>query len=255
MEAVLADLSVAQRTAFDEFKAALIKDGPPFPDEGPDSWFQNDDRTIFGFLVARDFHVGKALKMIRDSIESRLKWRPHEIHSKDEDVAKQLKGGAWRMAGLSKKGLPVHLIEVRKFHPRDVESMESFTRLLFFEFETGKLLCKQSNWAVERVVLIYDLTNFSMFDQGSPFGVKYTTQLIHVAQDNFPEHLEQIYLWNSPYLFRAFFAIVKPFLNEKVASKIRFVSDATEFDQLIDPSVRYKAYGGLVEEEYPIPER
>jgi hypothetical protein len=65
-----------------------------------------------------------------------------------------------------------------------------------------------------------------MFPDGSPDVPCYRHLLQGVSkldQDYFPEYLGQMYLINTPWIFRSVWAVIKPWLGERTQSKITLV--------------------------------
>jgi hypothetical protein len=79
------------------------------------------------------------------------------------------------------------------------------------------------------------------------------TELIYVAQAQYPERLHKALLINAPYGFQTAWKMIRPLLDEKTASKIQFLSN----DKLVNdisPDVLCVDYGGT-HAEYPLPSK
>jgi hypothetical protein len=250
-----ATLTPTQLTALEEFRTLYANKDHEEKDV-VDTWFHlADDRVLLQFLRARDYDVKKAGVMIDRVIAERSKWRPWEIKATDEDVKRGLlkNGGVWRMMGYTQAGNPIMLVQVKRFIPSEVESVETYTRVLLYELEVVKRMTMEKNYQSERVIVIYDLENYSMFVQGTPTGMKYTNILTDVAQNLFPEFLEKVVLFNAPFVFRAAWAIIRPWLDSKTSSKVQFISDPKVMLTFCDAENLYPCYGGTKLEEWPIP--
>ena len=77
-------------------------------------------------------------------------------------------------------------------------------------------------------------------------------KLIYIAQAQYPERLEKVYLVNVPWGFESAYSLIKPLLDAKTASKVHFCSSNDDLLQDIDADTLSVAYGGN-HDEYPIP--
>lgn len=49
-------------------------------------------------------------------------------------------------------------------------------------------------------------------------------KIFFTLQDGFPIRIKAVNIINEPRIFKGIFAIIKPFLKEKIANRVRFVS-------------------------------
>ena len=56
-------------------------------------------------------------------------------------------------------------------------------------------------------------------------GISYMRHIIKLGQDNYPEMLGNLYIINAPWIFRTFWAIVKPLLTEGTIERIQILGD------------------------------
>jgi hypothetical protein len=74
--------------------------------------------------------------------------------------------------------------------------------------------------AAPYVTFVLDLSGYSSHVLG-PMGI--TQKLINVFQNHFPETLKRAYLLNTPWVFRAVWAVVQAFLDPVVKAKIHML--------------------------------
>jgi len=72
----------------------------------------------------------------------------------------------------------------------------------------------------ERFVLIFDLRAFSMKNMDYQ-GVKV---LVSILQTNYPEVLDRAIIVDSPFIFSACWAIIRPWLDPVTADKVQFTN-------------------------------
>ena len=91
-----------------------------------------------------------------------------------------------------------------------------------------------SEQGLEKIILIMDFTHFSMATT-PPMSVSKHT--LTILQSHYPERVKTIYCFNAPFMFKAFWAMVKPFVDPVTKNKIVFVTGASgmaNFHQYFD---------------------
>ena len=81
----------------------------------------------------------------------------------------------------------------------------------------------RSEQGLEKIILIMDFTKFSMATT-PPMSVSKHT--LTILQSHYPERVKTIYCFNAPFMFKAFWAMVKPFVDPVTKQKIVFVTGA-----------------------------
>ena len=82
--------------------------------------------------------------------------------------------------------------------------------------------------APEQWTVLVDFTGFSLMN--SP-PMKTTMETLRILQNHYPERMGQAILFAPPRLFRATWAIIKPFVDVKTVAKIHFVDATTPHGQ------------------------
>ena len=94
---------------------------------------------------------------------------------------------------------------------------------LVYEIERA-LACTERN-GYEKIVVVLDFLGWKMRHASS---MEVTKMTIHILQDCYVERVKRIYFTNPPAVFRAFFNMVKVFLDPGTKDKIKFVTDTAK---------------------------
>ena len=78
---------------------------------------------------------------------------------------------------------------------------------------------------LEKIIVIQDFTHFSL-TKAPPLSV--STQTLTILQSHYPERFHTFYCFNAPFVFKAFWTIVKPFVSQATKESIVFVSSAAD---------------------------
>lgn len=78
----------------------------------------------------------------------------------------------------------------------------------------------------------------------------FVRHIIGVFQDNCPERLGFLYVCPAPFIFRALWAIIRPWLNKKTQEKVKLVGTCEELKEYISPDQIPKRMGGTDEWEH-----
>ncbi|XP_074643835.1 SEC14-like protein 2 [Tubulanus polymorphus] len=186
-----------------------------------------DDHFLLKWLRARDFDLKKSEKMIRHSMEWRRQIGADTIlddYQIPEVIQKYYTGG---MCGFDNEGCPVWIdpfghIDLKGlcYSARKIDIIKSKvhvieTLLVVMNEQTEKLGKK-----IDQIVLIFDIDQFGMKHLWKP-GVDVFNELITMFEDHYPETLKVSYCINSPSIFPVAYKLVRPFLSDNTAKKIR----------------------------------
>ncbi|XP_049821828.1 alpha-tocopherol transfer protein-like isoform X1 [Aethina tumida] len=96
-------------------------------------------------------------------------------------------------------------------------------------------------------VVIFDMDGLSL-SQTTKFTPAFAKRIVDWLQDSVPVRVKNIHIVNQPYIFKIVFALFKPFLREKLRSRIIFHgSDRKSLHQYMDPSCLPSCYGGTLD--------
>ncbi|XP_014253367.1 alpha-tocopherol transfer protein-like isoform X2 [Cimex lectularius] len=96
-------------------------------------------------------------------------------------------------------------------------------------------------------VVIFDMAGLSL-QQTMQFTPPFAKRIVDWLQDCIPIRVKGIHIINQPYIFNMVFALFKPFLREKLKSRIYFHgTDRKSFHKHVDPSCLPEEYGGTLD--------
>ncbi|GAB4845065.1 hypothetical protein Ancab_038471 [Ancistrocladus abbreviatus] len=204
------------------------------------------DATISRYLQARNWHVKKAVKMLKATLKWRTEYKPEEIRW--EDVAQEADTGKiYRSNCVDKQGRTVLVMRPCK---QNTNSTKGQIKYFVYCMENAILNLAPNQ---EQMVWLIDFKNFNLTN----ISVMVTKETAHVLQEHYPERLGVAILYNPPKFFEQFWTIVKPFLEPKTRKKVKFVypEDANSMkimEELFDMDQLESAFGGNNREGFDI---
>ncbi|XP_043491339.1 alpha-tocopherol transfer protein-like isoform X1 [Polistes fuscatus] len=100
---------------------------------------------------------------------------------------------------------------------------------------------------VAGAIVIFDMDGLSL-PQTWQFTPPFAKRLVELLQDAMPLRVKNLHIINQPYIFNMVFALFKPFLREKLKSRIIFHgTDRKSLHQYIAPSCLPECYGGTLQ--------
>ncbi|KAM0009253.1 putative CRAL-TRIO lipid binding domain, CRAL/TRIO domain, CRAL/TRIO domain superfamily [Helianthus debilis subsp. tardiflorus] len=170
------------------------------------------DQSISRYLRARNWNVKKAEKMLEASLIWRMNYQPEEIRW--EHVAAEAETGKlYRSSFLDKQGRSVLVMRPRC---QNSKSTRAQIKYLVYCMENAIFHLPPEQ---EQMVWLIDFHGFSM----SNISLKTTKETARILQDHYPERLGLAILYNPPKFFEPFWKVVKPFLEPKTTSKVKFI--------------------------------
>lgn len=95
-------------------------------------------------------------------------------------------------------------------------------------------------------VVIFDMDGLSM-QQVWQFTPPFAKRIVDWLQESIPLRIKGLYIVNQPYIFNMVFQLFKPFLKEKLRSRIIFMgSDKDQLHKHISPKCLPECYGGTL---------
>ncbi|KAJ8973506.1 hypothetical protein NQ317_006496 [Molorchus minor] len=96
-------------------------------------------------------------------------------------------------------------------------------------------------------IVIFDMDGLSL-SQTTKFTPSFAKRIVDWLQDSVPLRIKNIHIVNQPYIFKAVFALFKPFLREKLRNRIIFHgSDRKSLQQYISTKCLPECYGGTLD--------
>lgn len=186
------------------------------------SEFRFTDTAILRFYRGRKQLEDKAYNALLSHIEWRQANNVDHIEDDLPKFEKELSAGKFLVQGKNHHGYPIIFIFARK-HDKNNRDIEQMRMNIIYVLEQ---LIKVSRPDEERIVISFDLTGFSY----TCMDYEVVKLLINILQFNYPDILHHALIVNSPFLFSACWAIIRPWLDPVTAAKVLFVSN----DQLTD---------------------
>jgi hypothetical protein len=193
-----------------------------------------DASRLRRFLRARNGDIEAAAALLKGDIE----WRTSQpVPPPPSTFAARLPLKKAYFHGTDKAGMP--LIVVFPGRHRGSEPVEENLALAIYMFE---LAIHSMAPGVERIMIIIDFEGFGMQCLDYPF----LKQAIHVLQNYYPERLGRVCLLDPPWMFRAVWAVVKPWLDERTRDKVQFMSGdyKKQLQAFVEPANVPAKYGG-----------
>lgn len=235
--------SVEQQEKINEVKKSLSLE------RLPDNLFVYcSDASIARHLRARNWHVKKTIKMIKETLKWRYQYKPEEIRW--EDIAQEAETGkTYRMNHLDKYGRTVLVMRPAR---QNTKSTKGQIKYLVYCMENAILNLPAEQ---EQMVWLIDFQGFNM----SHISVKVTKEAADVLQGQYPERLGVAILYNPPKIFESFWTLVKPFLEPKTYRKVKFCysDDANSkkiMEDLFDMDKLESSFGGNAQADFNLNE-
>lgn len=203
------------------------------------------DGCLRRYLVARNWNVEKAKKMLEESLKWRSTYKPEEIRW--HEVAHEGETGKVSRANFHDRfGRTVLIMRPGK---QNTTSAEGNIRHLVYLIENSILNLAEGQ---ESMSWLIDFTGWTLRTQ---VPVRTALEIINVLQSHYPERLAVAFLYNPPRIFEAFWKAVKYFLDPKTSEKVKFVypkkKDSVELMQtFFDMDNLPSEFGGKATLEY-----
>ncbi|XP_041980353.1 alpha-tocopherol transfer protein-like [Aricia agestis] len=207
----------------------------------------DDDEFLLKFLRPTKFYAESAFK----KMQAYYKFRQSHPH-----YCQNLMPSAIRLAfkhstvsilsPRDEDGRRVMVVESgERWDPRQVSLTEVF-RGIQLGLEAAMV---EPRTQVCGVVVIMDMKGLT-FSHIMQFSPMFASALLDWIQDCIPIRLKAVHIVNQPYIFRVLFAMFKPFLREKLRSRIFFHgSDKQSLLQHVDPASVMTRFGGSLPDD------
>jgi len=224
----------AARSSYKYFTASVIND-----DHKPT--IEERDQAACAMarrhLIAEKGHKVKALRKMKATIQHREEVQIDTIRRCFEtdiegevysdfrsSLEEELSTGKMIVRGYDKEKRALF-----NYFPRlkNSEHEVNFLRIHYYMVERA-IACTEraSNGSQEKVIVLVDYGGYKGAIHDPP--LKLTKKMVFYLRDHYPERMHRVYLINAPVLFRAFWTLLKPFLDPVTKKKFRFVTGDKE---------------------------
>ncbi|RAL40478.1 unnamed protein product [Cuscuta campestris] len=171
------------------------------------------DACLKRYLVARRFNVGKAKKMLEETLKWRSSFKPEEIRW--HEVAMEGETGKLFRANFhDRHGRTVLILRPGK---QNTTSIDNQMRHLVYLIENAILNLPEGQ---EQMAWLIDFTGWSITNN---VPLKTARDSINILQNHYPERLAVAFLYSPPQIFEAFWKIAKFFMDPITSQKVKFV--------------------------------
>ncbi|CAI5476610.1 unnamed protein product [Closterium sp. Yama58-4] len=222
------------------------------------------DACLRRYLRARNWHVQRAERMLRDTLKWRDQCRPEEIRW--ADVAEEgATGKVYRTAFQDKHGRPVVVLSAGQQNTNNhagqvrhlVHCLENAVMNLPATAREQQQPQQQDNGrqgeqqggeqgGQEQMVWLIDFRGWSM--RKAP-PLKTSREVLSILQSHYPERLGAAVIYNPPAVFEAFWKVIRPFIDPVTFNKILFVNPSKpdtvkKLEGIFDLDRLEEAFGG-----------
>jgi len=202
-----------------------------FPEEHP--------YTLERFLIARDFHVGKATEMLEKHIE----WRQQNLPVNRDEIINEASKGICVMKGRSKEGYPIVYARTRFQQPLERNLDEALRGGIYILEKAMAELGDKKDTSEGKFILILDRVDSTRAN----VDMEFWKQLARIALDNYPERLHKVLVYPANILFRSVWAVFKYFLDARTREKVELLGYPEGLLAHIEPSELLADVGGQIE--------
>ncbi|XP_057372739.1 SEC14-like protein 2 [Daphnia carinata] len=214
---MLSQLNELQKETFAQLKES-IKDC---------KLIDSSDDYVVKWLVARNFDVDQAEKMLRRSLEWRRANRIDEIVEQWEPPLVLVKYYPMGIIGNDKQSCPVWIVSFGNADWRGIlqsVSKRDYLRYICYMAEKSFKEMRKNSLQTQKPVtyqtFIIDMDGLSMRQMSyKPFR-EVGIEGIKLSEANYPESLRRVFIINAPKAFTFVFSMVKPFLHQVTLDKI-----------------------------------
>ncbi|KAI9390981.1 hypothetical protein POPTR_007G025800v4 [Populus trichocarpa] len=171
------------------------------------------DACLRRYLIARNWNVDKAKKMLEETLKWRATYKPEEIRW--HEVAHEGETGKVSRADFHDRSGRTVLI--MRPGMQNTTCAEDNVRHLVYLIENGILNLGEGQ---EQMSWLIDFTGWGL---SVKVPIKTARECINILQNHYPERLAVAFLYNPPRIFEAFWKVVKFFLDPITIQKVKFV--------------------------------
>ncbi|XP_053545740.1 alpha-tocopherol transfer protein-like [Bombina bombina] len=200
-----------------------------------------DDSFLLRFLRARKFDYDRALQLLVNYYSCRKGW-PEVFNNLRPSAVKPVldSGFLTVLPNKDAEGRRIVCIRPGQWTPRDFPITENI-RAMYLSLEK---LVESEETQVNGIVILADYDGVGL-SQASHFGPFMAKKVIGILQDGFPIRIKAVNIINEPRIFKGIFAILKPFLKEKIVNRFFLHgSDLNSLHNNVPKSTLPEEYGG-----------
>lgn len=200
-----------------------------------------DDPFLLRFLRARKFDYDRALQLLVNYYSCRKNWPEVFSDLKPSAIKPVLDSGFVNvLPHTDDMGRRIVCMRPGQWNPRNYPITEN-VRAIYLTLEK---LVESEETQVNGIVLLADYSGVGL-SQASHLGPFIAKKVTGILQDGFPIRIKAVNVINEPMIFKGIFAILKPFLKEKLVKRFFLHgSDLNSLHKNIPKSILPEEYGG-----------
>lgn len=155
--------------------------------------------------------------------------------SREEDrkgLRKQMEAGKFYTRGYDKDGQAVIFLDMGNYNVFDQDYYQEFHFLMLERALAATE--RNTNGREHRATAVLDYSNYGLRNSIPPRLAK---NFLAILADHYPDRLEKIFLVDAPFVFWAFWVMIKPFIDPVTKSKVAFVSGDQQKEARIGPCI------------------
>jgi len=196
----------------------------------------NEQTIHLKFLRARGFDVKVALDLYTASLTWAVQFQDIGVRNiKRETIQTEIDTGKCMAWGKDNDGRPCIYVRAA-LHKKSKSDPKELERYMAWFFDKSKQIVKAP---VETATVVIDLSNVGM----DSLDVSAARAMADMLGQRYPESLGYGLLVDSPWVFSAFWKVIKPFIDPRTIKKIRLIS-RKELSQFIPPTEIPSEFGG-----------
>lgn len=199
------------------------------------------DEFLIKFLRAKKFDYDKSLRMLQRYCAMRTR-SPQNFVKTLPSLSKDTLDCELQTILLHRDQLArrVFIFRSGKWKPSTTRPEDIFST----NYMCLELMAKEKKTQISGIVAIVDMEGFG-WDHMMNLSVDYIRNVVALVQNSFPIRFREIHIVNESYMFDVVYALVKPFLSEKMRGRIRVHgSNQESLHRFISPSILPYEYGG-----------
>uniref|UniRef100_A0A182U479 CRAL-TRIO domain-containing protein n=1 Tax=Anopheles melas TaxID=34690 RepID=A0A182U479_9DIPT len=209
-----------------EMRAQAVEELRALLREAKDMHFSEEEAFLLIFLRPCHFYAESALKMMRRIAEFKKTNHPllHALKPEEEKLAFVEHNVVNVLTNRDQKGRRVLLVNCgAAWDPKAVSSEQLF-RVFFLIHLVAQL---EPATQINGVVVVLDFDGLSL-KQVKALSPSFSKRLITFIQDAMPLRLKEVHILKQPYIFNMVWALFKPFIREKLKSRLEFINSENE---------------------------
>ncbi|XP_078495534.1 alpha-tocopherol transfer protein-like [Ciona intestinalis] len=208
---------------------------------------RSDDAFLLRFLRARKFDHDRALKLLYNYHKQRNNWNEvFDLVKSPSKLKVFFDGGvATCFEGIGKSGCSVFI-----GRPGIVENQKltEFAACIVTCVET---MLEHETFQIHGLIVIEDLSYFGL-NFAQQMGPSVGKKFVSLLQEAMPVRLKSVNMVNEPKIFDIFFAIVRPFMKEKLKKRLNVLgSEFSYLKEIIHEDKLPSDFGGLAPKMEP----